>query len=316
MPDSADPTPTLSLIVALYFEEECVQEFVRRVREALDSSGVSYEIVFADDGSRDRTVALVEAMAAADSRIKLLVLSRNHGKEAALTAAIHHARGEYLVMMDPDLQDPPERILDFYRAIREDECDLVWGVRKEYSTSWTSRLGSRLFWAVLNGFTGLPIPHDLAVMRIFNRAFAEEFMRYGERVRFIEGIFMSVGMRQTTLPVENHPRFAGRSKFDWRRRIRLAVNAILAFSDRPLQLSVSIGLMMLAGSFAYGIYAFLRRLVWGIGLTGWTSTVIFVLFVGGIQVVLLGIIGNYVGRIYTEVKQRPIFAIRKKVNLP
>jgi glycosyltransferase involved in cell wall biosynthesis len=316
VPNSTGDRPTLSLIVALYFEQECVEEFVHRVRAALDSSGLSYEVLFVDDGSHDQTVPLVESMAASDPRIKLLVLSRNHGKEGAVTAGIHHARGDYLLMMDPDLQDPPERIMDFYRAIREWDCDLVWGVRKEHAAGWSTRLLSRCFWRVLNGLTGLEIPDDLAVMRIFNRAFAEEFKRYGERVRFIEGIFMTIGMRQRTLPVEHHPRFAGRSKFDFRRRIRLASNAVLAFSDRPLRLSISIGLLMLAGTLVYGLYAFARRAFWGIGLTGWTSMVLFILFIGSIQVILLGIIGNYIGRIYTETKGRPTFSVLRRVNLP
>jgi len=316
MPDPSADRPTLSLIVALYFEEECVAEFVRRVRAALDPSGLDYEIVFADDGSHDRTVPLVEALAANDPRIKLLVLSRNYGKEGAVTAAIHHARGDFLLMMDPDLQDPPERIIDFYRSIREWDCDLVWGVRKENAADWRTRVFSRCFWLALNGLTGLAIPHDVAVMRIFNRPFAEEFKRYGERVRFIEGIFMAVGMRQRTLPVEHHARFAGRSKFNFRRRIRLASNAVLAFSDRPLRLSIAIGLLMLGSALSYGLYAFMRQLVWGIGLTGWTSMILFVLFIGGIQVILLGIMGNYVGRIYTETKARPSFSVLKRVNLP
>lgn len=306
----------LSLLVALYFEEECVEEFVRQVRAVLDPTDIDYEIVFVDDGSEDGTVPIVEALAADDPRIKLLVLSRNHGKEGAVTAAIHHARGDTLLMMDPDLQDPPDRILDFYDAIRKGDCDLVWGVRKERATDPASRLLSRAFWWILNGLTGLRIPRDVAVMRIFNRAFAEEFKRYGERVRFIEGIFMSVGMRQRTLPVENRPRFAGRSKFDLRGRARLAVNAILAFSERPLQLSIGLGLTMLAFTTVYGLYALLRKLIFDVGLTGWTSLVILVLFVGSIQILLLGIIGSYVGRTYTETKQRPVFAIRKKVNLP
>jgi dolichol-phosphate mannosyltransferase len=316
MPTLAADRPTLSLIVALYFEEDCVEEFTRRVRAALDPSGLRYELLFVDDGSHDRTVPLVEALAADDPRIKLLVLSRNHGKEGAVTAAIHHAQGDYLLMMDPDLQDPPERIIDFYRSIREWDCDLVWGVRTAHAGSWSTRFFSRCFWSGLNGLTGLAIPHDVAVMRIFNRAFAEEFKRYGERVRFIEGIFMTIGMRQRTLPVEHHPRFAGRSKFDLRRRIRLATNAVLAFSDRPLRLSISVGLLMLAGTLVYGLYAFSRRLFWGIGLTGWTSMVLFILFIGSIQVILLGIIGNYVGRIYTETKARPSFSVLKRVNLP
>ncbi len=306
--------PDLSLIVALYYEEECVAEFIRRIREALDGEPISYEIVFVDDGSTDRTVEIVEDHAADDQRIKLIALSRNHGKEAAVTAGIAHATGSYLMMMDPDLQDPPEKIMDFYRKIHEG-YDLVFGVREGRRDSLATRLFSRLFWAFLNGLTGLDIPKDLAVMRIFNRRFADEFLRYGERVRFIEGIFMYIGLKRTTLTIEHRERFAGTSKFTLKRKIKLATNAIIAFSDRPVQLTITAGLAMLAGSLAYGLFIFVRKFAFGVGLTGWTSTVLIVLFTGSLQLILLGIIGNYVGRLYTEVKERPLYTVGQRVNV-
>lgn len=306
--------PDLSLIVALYFEEECVAEFIRRIREELDQEAVSYEIIFVDDGSQDRTVDIVEEHARHDQRIKLLQLSRNHGKEAAVTAGIAHSSGSYIMMMDPDLQDPPDRIMDFYAKIREG-YDLVFGVREQKNDSILNIAFSKLFWAFLNGLTGLNIPKNLAVMRIFNRRFAQEFLRYDERVRFIEGIFMSIGMRMTTMLVENHPRFAGTSKFNFRRKIRLALNAIVAFSERPIQLTVGTGFLLLAGTLSYGAWTFIRRLFFEVVLSGWTSTILIVLFIGSIQIILLGIIGNYVGRLYTETKRRPIFTVMRSWNL-
>ena len=188
------PAPDISLVVALYFEEECVAEFIRRVREELDGQPVTYEIVFVDDGSQDRTAPIVTEYAAADPRLKLVQLSRNHGKEAAVTAGIAHASGDYLVMMDPDLQDPPERILDFKRKM-EEGYDVVFGVRKQKADTLLNTLFSKIFWSSLNTMTGLKIPRNLAVMRMFNRAFAQQFLQYPERVRFIEGIFMLVGAR-------------------------------------------------------------------------------------------------------------------------
>ena len=306
--------PDLSLIVALYYEEDCVEAFVRAVREALDEAPVTYEVVFVDDGSQDRTVPIVRELAAEDDRLKLVQLARNHGKEAAVTAGITYARGRYLIMMDPDLQDPPDHIMDFYHKIQEG-YDLVFGIRETRTDSWSTKIFSKVFWGFLNLMTGLEIPKDLSVMRIFNRRFAKEFLRYPERLRFIEGLFISIGMRRTTMPVEHRARYAGVSKFNFKRRIKLAINAIAAFSDKPLSLAIGTGLGLLSLSLLYGLYAFIRKAFFGIAYTGWTSLFLAILFVGSIQIILLGIIGNYVGRVYTEVKRRPVFTVFETVNL-
>lgn len=307
--------PDLSLVIALYFEEESVEELVRRIRQELDAKDLVYEIVFVDDGSEDRTVPLVEGLAAADGRIKLIQLSRNHGKEAAVTAGIEHAEGRAILMMDPDLQDPPDRILDFVRKLDEG-YDLVFGVRQRKADTFLNSLFSRAFWSCLNVLTGLDIPKDLAVMRIFNRRFRREFLRYTERVRFIEGIFISIGMRRATLSIEHYERFAGSSKFNLRRRVTLALNAIIAFSDRPIQLVVGTGMALLGVALAAGLYLFVRKFVFDIGLSGWTSLTLTILGIGGFQLMMLGIIGNYVGKIYAEVKGRPVYAVLSTLNLP
>lgn len=311
---NAELVPDLSLIVALYYEEDCIEEFISQIRKHLDHEPISYEIVFIDDGSQDQTIALVEAAAAKDPRIKLIQLSRNHGKEAAVSAGIRYANGQHMIMMDPDLQDPPDRIMDFYRKIQEG-YDLVFGIRKERNDSFATKLFSKFFWTFLNVMTGLKIPENVSVMRIFNRAFAEEFNKYPERLRFIEGIFMIIGMRQTTLLVEHRERFAGVSKFNFKRRMKLAINAIAAFSDKPLVLAIGTGFGLLAFSLFFGLWAFVRKLVWDISMTGWTSLFLAVLFIGGIQIVLLGIVGNYIGRIYTESKSRPVFTVQRTINL-
>ncbi len=309
--------PDLSLIVALYFEEECVEEFVKQIRANLDDEDITYEIVFTDDGSKDRTIELVNAMAAEDDRIKLVQLGRNYGKEIAVTAGIEHASGRFMLMMDVDLQDPPDRIMDFYRKIQEgDGYDLVFGIREERSDSILNRMFSASFWWTLNTMTGLQIPVGVAVMRIFNRRFAKEFLKNKERIRFIEGLFMYVGMRQATMPVENRERFAGSSKFNARRKFKLATNAILAFSDRPLEMTTSLGLFMLIATTCLSAFYLGRQLIFGMGMAGWTSTTLFILFTASIQILLLGIIGMYVGRIYTEVKARHLYTVQRWVNLP
>ncbi|WP_420038310.1 glycosyltransferase family 2 protein [Sulfidibacter corallicola] len=300
--------------MCLYYEEECVEEFVAQVRAALKDQAITYEIVFVDDGSQDRTVPLVLEMAERDDRIKLIQLSRNHGKEAAITAGITYARGEHMIMMDPDLQDPPEAIMDFYRKAQEG-YDLVFGVRKTREDSLSTRLFSKLFWTFLNRLTGLDIPENLSVMRIFNRQFASEFLKYAERLRFIEGIFMLVGMRRTSMAVAHHKRFAGVSKFNVKKRIALALKAITSFSDKPIHLAIGTGIWLLSISLGYGLWAVIRKVFFNVALTGWTSLFVSILFVGSIQIILLGIIGNYVGRIYSEVKARPVFTVFRAINI-
>ncbi|WP_299460652.1 glycosyltransferase family 2 protein [uncultured Gimesia sp.] len=314
MISASDDHPDLSLVIPLYDEEECISEFIRQVRSSIDLLPFSYEIIFVDDGSQDRTVEIVIDFCKSDPRIALIQLTRNYGKEAALTAGITHASGAFILMMDPDLQDPPERIVDFYNKIREG-YDLVFSTRIEKSDSLIRKLTSKIFWSTLNTVTGLNIPPNLGAMRIFSQAFAQEFLRYPERVRFIEGLFMSIGMRRTTIEIENRPRFAGVSKFTLKRRIKLATNAMLAFSDLPLRFTMSLGLAGVLASIFFGLIIVFRKAIFGIGLLGWTSTVTIIIFFGSLQLFVLGLIGNYIGRIYTEIKARPVYSIYHTFNL-
>ena len=306
--------PDISIVVPLFNEEECIDEFIRRMKESIDAQTFSYELIFVDDGSEDQTVEIVKQYCDQDPIIALIQLSRNYGKEAALTAGIANAFGQYILTMDPDLQDPPERIPDFYDKIREG-YDLVFSTRIEKSDSFLRKCSSRIFWSTLNLITGLNIPKNLGAMRIFSSQFAGEFLAYPERVRFIEGLFMSIGMRRTSIPIENHPRFAGVSKFTLSRRIRLAINAMLAFSDLPLRFTMSLGLAGVICSVLFALVIIVRKLFFGIGLLGWTSTATLIIFFGSLQLLVLGLIGNYIGRIYTEVKARPIYSIYQTYNL-
>ena len=304
----------LSLIVCLYFEEECVEEFVRQVQSELKSTAMHWEIIFVDDGSRDRTVPIVSELAVKDPRIKLVVLSRNYGKEAAITAGIAYATGKVMILMDPDLQDPPDRILDFYTECMEGH-DLVWGVRQQQSRGLIEQLFSALFWKTLRGMTGLPIPIDVAVMRSFSKRFADAFLLFPESCRFIEGVFASIGFDTTTLEVENRPRFAGKSKFNFSKRISLAAKAITAFSDRPLTITISAGAVGLLISLGFAIYMLCQKLFLNIGLNGWTSTIAAIVFMGSLNLITIGLTGLYVGRVYREVKGRPVYLVKDTWNL-
>ena len=304
----------LSLVVPVYFEEECVAAFIDQVRLVLDPLGLRYEIVFVDDGSTDRTCEIIRDMALADDRIKLVEFSYNHGKQAAVTAGIGHACGDYLLYMDPDLQDPPEEIPRFI-AEMDKGYDLVFGVRSEKKDSLVNRMFSHLFWATLNRFTGLRIPVGLAVMRMFNRRFAERFLQYGEKNRFIEGIFMLVGLRRSSIVITQRERFAGTSKFNFHRKVNLALDAILDFSELPLKLAMRAGLLLsLLGFIAIATIVVLKLTLVSFQ-AGWASMLSLLLTGFGVQLVFMGIIGMYIGRIYKESKGRPLYSVRALTNL-
>lgn len=304
----------LSLVVPVYFEEECIDAFLDQVRCVLDPLELQYEIVFVDDGSTDRTCDIIREQAAADARIKLVEFSYNHGKQAAVTAGIRHARGDYLLYMDPDLQDPPYEIPRFIAEIGKG-FDVVYGIRKEKKDSLLNTLYSHTFWWILRKFTGLPIPPGMAVMRMFNRRFADAFLQYHEQNRFIEGIFMHIGMRAATLQIEQDRRHAGVSKFNLKRKLNLALDAILDFSEIPLRSTVKIGLALSMLGFASIVVVAALRVFGVVSQAGWASILSLILLAFGAQLFFLGIIALYVGRIYREAKRRPLYSIKSVTNL-
>lgn len=305
----------LSLIVPVYFEQECIQQFIEETTAVLRELPLRWEIVFVDDGSQDETVPLIQVAAAKEPRLKLVELSYNHGKQAALTAGISHAAGDLMLMMDPDLQDPPVEIPRFVAEI-DKGYDLVFGIRAEKRDSLVNVLLSRSFWWTLEKFTGLALPRGLAVMRIFNRAFADRFLRYREQNRFIEGIFMHAGMRRGTIVVTQRPRFAGVSKFNLSRKIDLALTAILDFSDLPLRLTMRFGLLLIVAGFILVMTLIILRLSGKVFYVGWPSTIAALSFGFGAQIFLMGVIGQYVGKVYRESKHRPLFSVKAVTNLP
>ena len=309
-----DTKELISLVVPVYFEEECILQFIKEVNEVFTGLPYDHEFVFVDDGSKDRTVDFIKQAAEKDQSIKLVEFSYNHGKQAAVTAAIKHAKGDYLLYMDPDLQDPPVEIPRFIEEIKKG-YDLVFGVRLEKKDKFLNILFSGVFWWVLEKFTGLQIPRGLAVMRIFNRKFADRFIDYPEQNRFIEGIFMHIGLKQATIVISQRERFAGTSKFNFRRKLRLAFDAIFDFSELPLKITVKIGFVMVLVSILSLITIFITRLFFIKFQTGWPSLFTIITGVAGLQLFFTGIIAIYVGRIYKEVKKRPLYSIKELTNL-
>lgn len=303
----------LSVVVPVYNEEDCIIIFINKLLEVLNQHKYNYEVVFIDDGSLDNTVQLIRNVSQKNKKIKIYELSYNHGKPLALTAGLHLSKGDLIILMDPDLQDPPEDIPRFLDKLNSG-YDLVMGTRKSKKDSLVNVLFSKLFWRSLEIFTGLKIPKNLAVMRALNREFANRFKNYGETNRFIEGIFIKIGMRQTHIEIENRSRVAGQSKFTFKKKVNLAIDAILSHSDLPLRLTVRIGLFTISLAFLAAItLAYLRLYVMKFQL-GWPSLFVLNTMGFGFVILFLGVIGTYVGAIFEETKQRPLFSLKQNVS--
>ena len=304
----------LSLVVPVYFEEDVILQFLKETQAILDTLPYHYEYVFVDDGSKDNTVKLIKEQALKHKNIKLVVLSYNHGKSAAVTAAIANASGDYLLYMDPDLQDPPAEIPRFIKEI-EKGYDLVWGIRKEKKDKFINKIYSKIFWGTLNKFTGLNLPKGIAVMRMFNRDFADTFIKYNEANRFIEGIFMHIAKKWTTIEIAQRERFAGKSKFNFKRKINLAFDAIFDFSELPLKMAVKMGVFFIFSGFISLITLIVLKFFFIEFQSGWPSIITLIIIVFGVLLFFLGIVSLYIGRIYKEVKRRPLYSVKEKINL-
>jgi glycosyltransferase involved in cell wall biosynthesis len=299
--------PTLSIVVPVFNEEAVLEALHRRVSTTLQRSGETFELVLVDDGSRDGSWAKMRELAARDPRVTLVRLSRNFGHQIAVTAGIDAALGDAVVLMDADLQDPPEVVLEMIARWREG-YDVVYGrrIRREGET-WFKRATAAVFYRTLRRLTSVDIPADCGDFRLMSRRVVEALKQLRERNRFVRGLVAWVGYKQIAVEYERAPRLAGETKYPIRKMVRFAGDAIVSFSFAPLRAATALGLLVSAASFTYAVYAVLARIFdWNV-VQGWASTVVAILFLGGVQLVSLGIIGEYVGRVYDEVKGRPLY---------
>jgi glycosyltransferase involved in cell wall biosynthesis len=301
--------PLLSLVVPVFNEEESIDLFLASVEPFLDSAGLRFEIVFVNDGSRDDTLAHLLDRGARDRRIKVVNLSRNFGKEAALTAGIDHANGDILIPIDIDLQDPPDLIGPFIERWREG-YDIVYGVRS--ARTWdtpTKRLSAGWFYWAFNTMSPVRIPANVGDFRLVDRRAIEVLRRLPERNRFMKGLFAWVGFNAIGVPYERPQRAAGASKFNLWRLWNFALDGVVSFSTVPLRASFYGGLAIAGIAVLYAIFIITRVLLFGIDTPGYASLLIAVLLMGAIQLVSIGIIGEYLGRLFLEVKGRPIYVV-------
>ncbi len=301
--------PLLSLVVPVYNEEESIDLFLTTVEPFLESAGLRFEIVFVNDGSRDDTLAHLLDSSSRDRRIKVVNLSRNFGKEAALTAGIDHAQGDILIPMDIDLQDPPDLIGPFIERWRQG-YDIVYGVRevRAWDTA-AKRISAGWFYRVFNSLSPVRIPANVGDFRLVDRRAVEVLRRLPERNRFMKGLFAWVGFNAVGVPYERPQRAAGSSKFNLWRLWNFALDGVVSFSTVPLRASFYGGLAIAGIAVLYAIFIIGRVLLFGIDTPGYASLLIAVLLMGAIQLVSIGIIGEYLGRLFLEVKGRPIYVV-------
>ncbi|KFN45712.1 glycosyltransferase family 2 protein [Arenimonas metalli] len=307
---------SITVVIAAYNEEAALPVFHPRLMKVLDGLDLAARVLYVDDGSRDGTFAMLQAFAGADPRVGVIGLARNFGKELALTAGLDHAEGDAVVVLDADGQDPPELIPALVAKWREG-YDVVYGTRtRRDGETWFKRFSAAAFYRVMAWLSRTDIPRDTGDFRLMSRPVLDALRGLRERQRFMKGLFTWVGFRQVSFPYERESRMAGRTSFNYWKLWNLALEGITSFSTVPLRLATYLGLFTALAAFGWGVWIIVRTLAWDDPVQGWPSLMIVVLFLGGLQLVALGIIGEYLGRLYMEAKQRPLYLIRTFVRQP
>jgi glycosyltransferase involved in cell wall biosynthesis len=306
------PLELLSVVAPIYNEVALIQAFYQRVCSALE--GIPFELVLVDDGSSDGSLELLERLADTDPRVRVVVLSRNFGHQLALTAGLDHARGNAVVMLDADLQDPPELIrqmLDHWRG----GCDVVYAVRNQRAGESRFKLATAAwFYRIFDWLAQVELQHNSGDFRLLDRRALDALQSMRERSRFLRGMTVWVGFRQAAVAYDRDARYAGETKYTLPRMLRFSLDAIVSFSDRPLQLATLLG-FLISGLAFVAIPVVIIMKILGSYLPGFGTITILILLLGGIQLISIGIIGEYVGRIYDEVKGRPLYLVRARKNL-
>jgi polyisoprenyl-phosphate glycosyltransferase len=300
---------TITLVVPVYNEEAAIPRFLEEITLRLAPLDASLEILFVDDGSRDRSFEVIRDASLRDPRIRYVKLSRNFGKEVALTAGIEMARGDAVVPMDVDLQDPPELILEFVRLWREGYRTVYGARRRRDADTFMKRLTAGAFYRLFNAVADMRIPEDAGDFRLIDREVVEVIRQLPERTRFMKGIFSWAGFSTIAVPYDRPAREVGQTSFNYRKLIRFAMDGITSFSTLPLRVWSAFGAVMALASLGYMLIVVVRTLVFGVDWPGYASLMSAVLFFGSVQLISVGVLGEYIGRIYFETKQRPLYVI-------
>ena len=300
---------TFSIIAPIYNELENIPELYPRIRDVMEQTGEPWELILVDDGSTDGSTDVLRTLASKDNRVKTVIFARNFGHQIAVTAGLDYSSGNAVVIIDADLQDPPEVILDLIEKWREGN-EVVYAVREEREgESWFKKTTASLFYRLIYRITDVDIPLDTGDFRLMDRKVVNVMNQMRERHRFLRGMSSWVGFKQIGVPYKRKARFAGETKYPFKKMLQLALNAITSFSYFPLQMATYLGFICAGISVLAIPVVALLRLITGTVLLGQATTLSIVLFLGGVQLISLGIIGEYIGRIYDEAKGRPLYIV-------
>jgi dolichol-phosphate mannosyltransferase len=302
--------PHLSVVIPVYKAEHCLDELYRRLKAALESISPNFEIVLVEDCGGDNSWQVIERLAATDPRVRGIQFSRNFGQHYGITAGLDHCHGDWVVVMDCDLQDRPEEIPRLYAKAQEG-YDIVLARRTARQDPPLKRLTSALFYKIFSYLADIEYDGASGNFRIMSRKVVTSFRRMGEQLRFFGGLVQWLGFPTTSIEVEHAERFEGNSTYTYAKLWKLATETIIAYSDKPLRIGVRFGFGMAGLAFGYGMYILLRALLYGSPIPGWNSLIVSLYFIGGITIAMLGIIGIYLGKAFDESKKRPLYIVRR-----
>ncbi|MDN5843045.1 MAG: glycosyltransferase family 2 protein [Alcaligenaceae bacterium] len=307
-------TVVLSVVIPLYNEHEVIGLMYERLTSILRDLDLGYELVLVDDGSQDGTPIAMEGLAGRDPAVTAVFLSRNFGKEAALTAGLAQATGEAVIVMDADLQDPPELIPEMLNAWRRGADVVGMRRRSRAGETWFKRVSAHCFYRILNAMSDVDIPTDMGDFRLLSRKAVDALAQLNERNRYMKGLFAWIGMPTEIIEYDRAPRAAGTTKWDYLSLLSLAFQGITSFSIKPLRIAVGVGLVTALCGILFTLWIIVKALVLGDPVQGYPSLISMVSILGGVQLLSIGLLGEYVGKIYYEAKQRPVYLLRRVVR--
>jgi polyisoprenyl-phosphate glycosyltransferase len=312
-PLQTDPSrhPTLSVVVPVFNEAEGISELHRRLKRAMDGTGADWEVIYVNDGRRDTSLQKLEALRESGPEVALVNPSRNFGKEIATTAALVHVRGEAEIVMDGDLQDPPE-VIARLMAGWHDGPDMVYAQRRmRQGDTWLKKTTASMFYRLMRRLGDVPLPSNVGDFRLMGRRVVDALLQLREQHRFMKGLFAWVGFPTTAVVYDREPRIAGKTKWSFWKLWNLAIEGITGFSVAPLKVATYVGLVTAVLATLFATHLVLRTLLFGNPVAGYPSLMAIVLFLGGVQLITLGIIGEYLGRVFNETKQRPLYLVER-----
>lgn len=313
---NADQRQLISVVVPAFNEEAALPEFHQALTPILSAQPFDFEIVYVNDGSSDNTLNIIKELRLSDNQVALVDLSRNFGKEIALTAGLQKSVGDAVIVIDADLQDPPELIPELIREW-QNGYDVVYAQRTHRSgESALKKATAHFFYRIIQGISKINIPEDSGDFRILSRRAVNALNTLNEQHRFMKGLFAWIGYRQKAVPYQRDPRLAGKTKWSYWKLWNFALDGITSFTIAPLKISTYLGMLTAVGAFTYGIYMVIETLIHGNPVPGYPSLIVIILMLGGVQLVAIGVLGEYLGRIFNETKRRPLYFVNEYLPSP